>query len=125
MSDFSFLSALASGNLPVDEKQAEAGYHSIYEIPHTQGGPYAHCNTGEIWEAREMSWDRQKSIYVDMLMKTKIFRARIQSQVPNYRNCLRISLDIEFKTVRLDEISHEVNLSSKYLETEQIERLGR
>lgn len=28
MSDFPFLSALASGNLPADEKQAEAGYHS-------------------------------------------------------------------------------------------------
>lgn len=27
-SGFSFLSALASGNLPVDEMQAEAGYHS-------------------------------------------------------------------------------------------------
>ena len=79
----------------------------------------------EIWEVPEMSWDRQKSIYVDMLMKTKIFRASLQSQVPSYRYCLRISLDIEFKTVRRDEISHEVKLNSKHLETEQIERLRR
>lgn len=58
-------------------------------------------------------------------MKTRIFRARIQSQVPSYRYYLRISLDIEFKNVRLDEISHEVNLNSKYLEIAQIQRLRR
>lgn len=102
------------------KSRLKLGITVVYKMPHMQGGPSAHCNTGEIWEAVEMSWDQQKTIYVDMLMKTRIFRARIHSQVPSYSNYLRISLGIEFKTARLDEISHEVNLNSKYLETEQI-----
>lgn len=102
------------------KSRLKLGITVVYEMPHMQGGSNAHCNTGETWEAPEMSWDQQKTIYVDMLMKTRIFRARIHSQVPNYGYYLRISLYIEFKTARRDEISHEVNLNSKYLEIEQI-----
>lgn len=58
-----------------------------------------------------------------MLMNTRRVRARIQSQVPSYRYYLRIvRLDMEFKAMRLDEISHEVNLDSRCLEVQKMRR---